>query len=134
MIKTKNIFWLLNAAVFCCAANQYSEVTNIFSKFEKRVPGLRVNDIKRDTENASNWDDFGFGVNSESRCHERALLGVFIENIDLYFNPGTADNVGLCLSGIVWVFQTFCHFLWLCEGGLSSLDCVLKFVQNQAYF
>ena len=44
-----------------------------FLKIKKRVCGLSVNETKPDTKNASNWDHFGFGVNNESKCDERAV-------------------------------------------------------------
>ena len=46
-----------------------------------------VNETKHDTENASNWDHFGFGVKNESKCDERPLFWVSLQNLDLYFNP-----------------------------------------------
>ena len=39
-----------------------------FLKFKKRARRLSVNETKPDTENASNLNYFGFGVNSKSKC------------------------------------------------------------------
>ena len=49
--------------------------------------GLRVNDTKSDTESASNWQYFGFGVNNKSKCDEKAMFAVSLQNLDLYSNP-----------------------------------------------
>ena len=43
-------------------------------KLKKRACKLRVKKSKLNTENASNGDHFGFGVNSKSKCDERALF------------------------------------------------------------
>ena len=47
-----------------------------------------VNETKPDTENAFNWDHFGFGVNNESKCDERVLFRVSLQNLDLYLDDG----------------------------------------------
>ena len=47
----------------------------------------KANDIKPDTENSSNRDNFNSAGNKESKCDERSLVAVCIKNFDLYFNP-----------------------------------------------
>ena len=58
-----------------------------FLKFKKRARILKVNEKNPDTENTSNWDNFHFEVNSESKCDKSALLEVSLKNSDLYFHP-----------------------------------------------
>ena len=41
-----------------------------------------MNETKSDTENASNWDHFGF--NKESKCDKRALFRISLQNLDSY--------------------------------------------------
>ena len=36
--------------------------------------GLRVNETKLDTESASNWNYFGFGINEQSKCDEKVMF------------------------------------------------------------
>ena len=69
--------------------------------FKKRACKVRVNDTKHDTEVASNWDDFGFGVNSESKCDEMALFRVSLQNFDWCFKPQATDNLDLRFSATV---------------------------------
>ena len=58
-----------------------------FLKFQKRVHGLRVNETKPYTENASNCNYCGFGVKNKSKCDERAMFRASLQNLDLYLNP-----------------------------------------------
>ena len=55
MSKPKHVFDVL----------MYSKITVFFLKFKKGAHELRVNETKPDTENASNWDHFGFGVDKQ---------------------------------------------------------------------
>ena len=55
--------------------------------FKKRAHGLRVNETKYDTENASDWDDFGFRGKNEPNCDDGVLFRVCLQKFDLYFNP-----------------------------------------------
>ena len=64
-----------------------------FLKFKKRVHELSVNETKPDTENASNCNYVGFGVNNATKQDKSAMFRVTLQNCDLYFNPQTADNV-----------------------------------------
>ena len=71
------------------AAKQASTVKSSgFSlKLKKRAHGLRHNETKPDTENASNSNYFGFGVSNKSKCDEMAMFRVFLQNVDLYLKP-----------------------------------------------
>ena len=53
------------------------KVPIFFLKFKKRGWRLSVKETNADTENASNWDDFGFAVNYKKNWDERALFGEF---------------------------------------------------------
>ena len=70
-----------------------------------------VNETKPDTENASNWNHFGFGVNNKSKCDERVLFRVSLQNLDLYLNPQTMDNLNLRFSTTDQFCQILEHFL-----------------------
>ena len=102
-------FWV-NRSIFL-TANQYSKITSILSKIKKRAPKLRVNETKLASENVSNWDHFGFGVNNKSNCDERSLFQVSLQNLDLYFNPWTTDNIDICFFSQCFLFQILSHLL-----------------------
>ena len=53
-----------------------------FLIFKEGARILRVNDTKHDAESPSNLDNFGFGVNSESKCDKRDLFGAFLQNLE----------------------------------------------------
>ena len=42
---------------------------------------------KSDTENASNWNDFGFRVTNKSKINDGAIFRISLQNLDLYLNP-----------------------------------------------
>ena len=50
---------------------------------------------KPDTENASPCNDFNLRVKNKSRFNEMAIFPVSLQNLDLYCNPQTKDNVDL---------------------------------------
>ena len=91
------------------------ELRDFFLKFKKRAHELRVNETKPDTENASNWCHSGFGVVSESKCDERTLFRVSLQNLDLH------SKVGLLPS----IKKLFCLLQW---------KSFLKMVKNAFYF
>ena len=48
---------------------------------------LYINKTKPDTENASNYNYFGFVDNNNTKCDERAMFRGSLQNLDMYFNP-----------------------------------------------
>ena len=56
---------------------------------------LYLNGTKADTENSSNCNYFSFVVNNNLTFDEKAIFRVFLQNLDLYCNPDTTDNVDL---------------------------------------
>ena len=83
-----NYFYLrLNVLGCNCAAKNMGNLPMFFLIFKEGARVLRVNDTKHDTESPSNLDDFGFGVNSESKCYERDIFGGFLQNLERYFHP-----------------------------------------------
>ena len=81
--------------------NQNSEITSSFSKALKKAGQLRVNEAKCGTENDFNNDDVGFTIRIQSKYFENTLFGVSPQNLDLYFNPYTTDNVDIRFSATV---------------------------------
>ena len=51
-----------------------------------------VNETKRNTENASNRNYFGFGVKNKSKCDEMAMFRVSFKNLDLYLHETKPDT------------------------------------------
>ena len=67
----------------------------------KKSARPRFNETKTDTENGSNWNDFGWRVKSKSKFNENTMFLVALQNLGLYFNPKTKDNVDLRFYEII---------------------------------
>ena len=72
------------------AAGQQTNTVKLpvgFLKFKEIVRSLRVNETKPDTENASNWINFGFGIKNISKFNRGEFR--------VSHNPYTMDNEDL---------------------------------------
>ena len=125
--KFKHIFWHINVLFAVAQQTSTAKLVAFFLNFKNRERRLNVNETKHHTKNASNWDNFGFGVNNTWTCDEMALFGVSLYNLDLYINSKTTDNVGLPSWAKVWFVRIFCHFLWLWETGNRFIQLWINF-------
>ena len=56
---------------------------------------LKFNETKPDTENASNGNYFAYIVKNISKFNKKAVFRVSLQNLDLYFDSYTKNDVGL---------------------------------------
>ena len=70
-------FWRLHVSVCCGAANQNSETTGIFLRFQTEERVLRVNKSKITDENTFSGDHFEIEGNQGSIKDEKTLFWVF---------------------------------------------------------
>ena len=80
-------FWRLLVLICCWAANQYSETTGIFLRFQTEERVLRVNRSKITGENTFNGDNFEIEDNHESTEDDQTLFCFFLQICDSCFNP-----------------------------------------------
>ena len=73
--------------VCCCAANQYSEITGIFLRFQTEEHVLKVNESKVTGENTFIGDHFEIEGNHESGKDKKTLFWVFLQICYACFNP-----------------------------------------------
>ena len=59
----------------------------VFFKVKTRACRLSVIETKPDTENASNWNNFGFPDKKKSKFNERVMFSLPLQNLYLYRNP-----------------------------------------------
>ena len=62
-------------------------------------------ETKLGTENAFNWDHFGFGGSNKLECDERTLFWVTLQNLDLNFSIRIHLNVELFNNCFFWDFE-----------------------------
>ena len=70
-------FWRLHVLVCCCAANQYTEITDIFLRFQTEEHILRVNKSKITGKNTFNGDHFEFEGNHGKVKTKKFCFGYF---------------------------------------------------------
>ena len=76
----KRDFWRRHILVSCCAANQYTEVTCIFLRFQTKEHVLRVNKSKITRENTFDEDNFHiliFKVTTDQVKMKKLCFGYF---------------------------------------------------------
>ena len=83
---------------------------NYQALFQNLKMALKVNETKVDTENASNWNNFNFGIKNKSKFYERAIFRVSLQNLDSYFDFDTRDNLHLYFKTTVFATSKFGQF------------------------
>lgn len=70
----------------------------------------KVNESKLTSENAPNRNYFEFAADTESEYEKQVMLWVSLQILDLYFIPYPLDNIDICFSNTVLVFNYFLLF------------------------
>ena len=91
-------FRRLYVLVSCCTANQYTESTSTFLRFQTHERILRFNKSKIKTENTFNGNHFEIEVNLGLDEVAKILFWVLFQICDQCFNPYTANYVYLRFS------------------------------------
>ena len=72
--ETEQDIWRLHDLVFCCAANQFTDFTCTFLRFQTEERILRYNKSKITGENTYNGDHFQIGDNDGSSKDNKILV------------------------------------------------------------
>ena len=105
-------FLHLNVLASYCAANQYSEITTIFSKTSTKECALGVKKAMITIENAFNGDHFRGEGHHEFSNNKKSLFWVFLQIYDLKRSPrNTHIYVLRAFFGFFSFYATSCS-LW----------------------
>ena len=125
-------FCRVSVLVWCCAANQYSEIACIFLKNFKKLRTLQLNETKLTSRNASMFNLLALESEKELKKDERTLFWGSPRSLGLSFNTQSPNDAYWSSFGLLQ-FQPFCDpFLLLLEKKINFIKLCTKFRVNEA--